>query len=579
MKLLRVKLPDNLKEPFRSLHPGFEISFYPNLNNKNIEPIGLAGLNGSGKSNLLELISEVFYYLDSLNLEFPTTAVKEDKGFGFEVDYALPFNFDNPFITFDDASDYKFDEPYFIVRSQKAVNSLPSYQITSINHYEVQRKFEEAKKRKDKSIEPFQAVWKSIDLAAENISHLLPKKIFAYTSGQNEQLSNCYFKMQFHYFNDYKNKIKAGSKFYFDSSRLFFCDNNASASIFISNYLLANENSLKQLNDVISMKELHSFRITIRYADLKGNEIKFNQDLEKKIQALKSCATTLIEKGARAKKVLTLDYLVTPEIKLAFQKQLSESPFDLYKTFYELEMQNFYTVPDDVLEMATNGPSWLILSDELPKQNPNDLIFRIERVFVKKKGIDKVIKYKGLSDGEHQFIQVVGLILMMEENGCLFLLDEPDTHYNPIWRSLLVNTINNVVKYKTLKKKEKLRLQEIVLTTHSPFVISDLKQKNVYIFKKQENVVKYTPCHFQTYGASSSIILDEIFGKSDSISEMAKQELKKLIGKVKTLSQLSEVASILNNQFGESVDKFEYYNQLRTIKKNLENKTKAKMKK
>ncbi len=277
-----------------------------------------------------------------------------------------------------------------------------------------------------------------------------------------------------------------------------------------------------------------------------------------------------------AKRVLTLDYLVTPQTKLAFQRQLSDSPFDLYKTFYELEMQNFYAIPDEVLEMATNGPSWLILSDELPKQNPNDLIFRIERVFVKKQGVDKVIKYKGLSDGEHQFIQVVGMILMMEESGCLFLLDEPDTHYNPLWRSQLVNTINNVVKFKPQKKIEQIRLQEIVITTHSPFVISDLKQRNVYIFRKERNEVKFSPCHFQTFGSSSSIILDEIFGKSDSISEMAKKELKLLIGKVKTLDQLSEVAFILNNQFGESVDKFEYYNQLRSIKEILTKKSKSK---
>lgn len=579
MKLLRVKLADNLKEPFRSLHPGFEIRFYPNLNNRFIEPIGLAGLNGSGKSNLLELISEVFYYLDSLHLEFPTAAVKEDKDFGFEIDYALPFTFDNPFVTFDDGLGYRLDEPFFIVRSQKAINGMPSYQITSINHYEREREFEEAKKRNDKSVEPFQASWKDIIFKDTNISYLLPRKIFAYTSGQNEQLSNCYLKMQFHYFNDYRNKIKAGSKFYFDSSRLFFCDSNTSASIFISNHLLGNEKALKQLNDVVALKELHSFRITIRYSDLKGNEIKFSQDLERKINALKSCATTLIEKGFGAKRVLTLDYLVTPQTKLAFQNQLSDSPFELYKTFYELEMQNFYTIPDDVLEMVTNGPSWLILSDELPKQNPNDLIFRIEGVFVKKEGIDEVIKYKGLSDGEHQFIQVVGMILMMEESGCLFLLDEPDTHYNPLWRSQLINTINNVVKFKPQNRNEQIRLQEIVITTHSPFVISDLKQRNVYIFRKEGNAVKFSPCHFQTFGASSSIILEEIFGKSDSISEMARKELILLIGKVKTLDQLSEVASILNNQFGESVDKFEYYNQLRTIKENLTKKSKAKREK
>jgi len=579
MKLLRIKLPDNLIEPFRSLRQGFEISFYPNLNNKNIEPIGFAGLNGSGKSNLLELISEVFYYLDSMHLEFPTAAVTDEKDFGFEIDYALPFSSDNPFIDYDDPIGFKLEESYFIVRASKAVKSRAAYQITSIGQYELQRQFESTRNVKDKKIQSIQGIWKSINSGDRNIAALLPKKIFAYTSGQNEQLSNCYLKMQFHYFNDYKNKIKAGSKFYFDSSRLFFCDNNASSSIFIANYLLANQNALKQLNKIIEVKELHSFRITIRYADLSGSEIKFNQDLERKIEALKSCATTLIEKGVGAKKILTLDYLVTGATKLAFQRQLTDSPFELYKTFYELEMQNFYTVPDEVLDMATDGPSWLVLSDELPKQNPNDLIFRIEKVFVKKNGIDKIIKYKGLSDGEHQFIQVVGMILMMEESGCLFLLDEPDTHYNPLWRSQLVNTINNVVKYKTTSKKRLLRLQEIVITTHSPFVISDLKQKNVYIFKKENNIVKFTQCHFQTYGASSSIILDEIFGKSDSISEMARQELKTLVGKVKSLSQLSEVASILNNQFGESVDKFEYYNQLRTIKESLERKTKSKIKK
>lgn len=55
---------------------------------------------------------------------------------------------------------------------------------------------------------------------------------------------------------------------------------------------------------------------------------------------------------------------------------------------------------------------------------------------------------------------------------------------------------------------------------------------------------------------------------------MARQELKTLIGKVKSLNQLSKVSSILNNQFGELVDKFEYYNQLRALKETLEKKTK-----
>ncbi|MGB3946342.1 MAG: restriction system-associated AAA family ATPase [Bacteroidia bacterium] len=575
MKILRVKLPDNLKEPFRSLHPGFEIFFYPNLNNKTIEPIGLAGLNGCGKSNLLELLSEIYYYLDSLQLEFPTTAVIEDKGFGFEIDYALPLTFDRSFITLDSEAGFAVDENYFVVRVIKAVDGSPSYSITSIKHYLNERETKKEKENKEAIANSKPPVWVSVKADDKNISSLLPKKIFAYTSGHNEQLSNCYYKMQFHYFNDYKNRLKQGYSFFTDSSRLFFSDNNSNASIFVSNYLLANSEALTELNDVVKTKDIHSFRITIRYEDLSGKnskEVKFNQELERKIKLLKNCSTSCLEKGTGAKRVLTIDYLVTPATKKAFALAFGSTPFELYKTFYELEMQNFHTVSEDVLEMATNGPKWLNISDELPKQDPNKLVFRLERIFITKHGVDKPIKYKGLSDGEHQFLQIIGMILMVEENGCLFLLDEPDTHYNPLWRSRLVSTINKIIKYKTTTNEEKQRMQEIMITTHSPFVLSDLKKQNVYIFKKPHNKIQFNSCHFETYGASASIILDEVFGKEDSISEMARDELKAMIENITTMDQLRSAVNRLNSQFGESVEKFDLFSKLRNIKEQLENK-------
>lgn len=572
MKLLRIKIPDDLKQPFRSLHPGFTIQFNPNLNSKDIEPIGLAGLNGSGKSNLLELASEIFYYLDSQHLEFPTPSVKDEKVYGFEIDYALPFTFDNPFITFDSPG-YTFDDKYFVVRIIKPIDGYTTYAITSANHYlkELDRtKLEDSKK--------FKADWKSIEFRDKNkqinknISQLLPRKVFAYTSGNNELLSNSYYKMQFHYFNDYKRKLKTGSKFYFDSSRLFFSDLNSNASVFIANYLLGEKKAIEYINDVVKVKDLHSFRITIRYADRSGSrmkEIKFNQDLDRRVKLLKNCATTWYEKGTASKRVLTLDYLVTDATKKAFEKTFGESPFDLFKTFYELEMQNFYALPNDILEMVSEGPKWLNISDELPKPNPNHLVFRIEKIKIFKQGVDDEFYYKGLSDGEHQFLQVVGLVMMIEESGCLFLFDEPDTHYNPIWRSKLVNTINQLLKKQNGKKENQSRLQELLITTHSPFVVSDLRKRNVYLFEKPKTKVKFKPCHFETYGASASIIMDEIFGKENSISEMAKSDLKKL-EKPKSIDQLMQIVAKLNNDFGESVEKFDLFSKLREIKKQME---------
>lgn len=572
MKLLRVKIPKELKQPFRSLHPGFSIQFNPNFDSEDIEPIGLAGLNGSGKSNLLELVSEIFFYLDSQLLEFPTPSIKDEKSYGFEIDYALPLTMDNSLITAD-STIFSLGDKYFVVRVVKPVNEELRFSITSVDHY-----IKELQNYKTESGKKFKASWKPIELRDSNkqiderIPYLLPKKIFAYTSGNNELLSNSYYKMQFYYFNDYKRNLKTGSKFYFDSSRLFFSDLNSNASVFISNYLLGEKKALKIINDVVQVQYLHSFRITIRYADRSGSrtkEIKFNHDLERKIKLLKNCATTWYEKGTNSKRVLTLDYLVNDATKMAFRATFGDSPFDLFKTFYELEMQNYYALSNDILKMVNEGPKWLNISDELPKPDPNHLVFRIEKIKIFKKGIEKEFYYKGLSDGEHQFLQVVGIVMMIEESGCLFLLDEPDTHYNPIWRSKLVYTINQILKNQNEKKKKQSRLQEILITTHSPFVVSDLRKRNVYLFEKPQTKVKFKPCHFETYGASASIIMDEIFGKDNSISEMAKSDLKDL-QKPKTLDELMQIASRLNNEFGESVEKFDLFSKLREIKKQLE---------
>jgi restriction system-associated AAA family ATPase len=233
-------------------------------------------------------------------------------------------------------------------------------------------------------------------------------------------------------------------------------------------------------------------------------------------------------------------------------------------------MQNFYTVPESVLDLAMNGPKWINISDEFPKQDPNNLIFRIENVIIKKQNVRNPIKYKGLSDGEHQYLQVTGMLLMLEESGCLFLLDEPDTHFNPLWRSQLVSTMNKVITNTTNEEIKKRRLQEIFITTHSPFVLSDLKKKNVYIFQKKNEVVYFKQSPIETYGASTSIILDEIFGKEDSISEMARSELNVLIESVKTLDDIKNAINRLNLEFGESVEKFDFFSKLRKIKNELE---------
>ena len=65
MKLLKLEIG----EPFRSLHTGFSMNFHDigqeNLNEMSkFQPFCFAGLNGTGKSNVLEALASIFYHLE-----------------------------------------------------------------------------------------------------------------------------------------------------------------------------------------------------------------------------------------------------------------------------------------------------------------------------------------------------------------------------------------------------------------------------------------------------------------------------------------------------------------------------------
>jgi predicted ATPase len=55
------------------------------------------------------------------------------------------------------------------------------------------------------------------------------------------------------------------------------------------------------------------------------------------------------------------------------------------------------------------------------------------------------VSFTQLSEGELQMLTVLGLVRITREDHCLFLLDEPDTHLNPIWKLRYFDDIEEVV--------------------------------------------------------------------------------------------------------------------------------------
>lgn len=536
MKLLSVRILSN--NGFRSLAPNelytFDIS---SLKKNEISTKVFAGINGSGKSNFLELLSEIFYFLELCHLSSTSEQERAHKNIGFEIEYliSLPKEF-----VADNYVDAQHDQ-YMQVRISKLLGEIPEFSIKRLqdNHYPIR--------------------------IEKDTHYLLPSRVIAYTSGQNELLSNSYHKLKYHYF---QNSENISTDFGNDKYRMIFLDTCVNSSIFIANMLLADQHKLTYLYKILQIDKLDSFRITINLVDAENKPIKFHNTLINNVEKLKKCATTWIERKVKKRHFYILDFLIAPSTINAFKFYFS-SAFELFKTFYDLEMLNLFMIKPTDRKLMLNVNKSFNFSDDLPQSDPFRLVFRIENIKVLKTmegKPSKAIPYRALSDGEHQFNEVIGTVLMMEEDNCLFLMDEPDTHFNPKWRAKMVKMLNYVsaVSFDAHDRVTEVRSQEIIITTHSPFVVSDTKKEDVYIFEKNIAGAKYHKPDIETYGASINLILQEVFKRDITISDHVYsklEDLKKYVASSRQEEELDEIRTEVF-QFGESIEKFDLYNFL-----------------
>lgn len=107
----------------------------------------------------------------------------------------------------------------------------------------------------------------------------------------------------------------------------------------------------------------------------------------------------------------------------------------------------------------------------------SDLIQEV-RVKVKKVNINGDITFKELSEGEQQLLTVLGLLRFTKEDESLILLDEPDTHLNPLWKWKYMNLLEEY--------SGKDETSQILMTTHDPLVIGGLTKEEIRIFQSKK---------------------------------------------------------------------------------------------
>lgn len=496
MKLLSLRIDradtcggllDGLFVPFREGHADSSV----------FDPLCLVGPNGTGKSQLLQVIAEIFQAVFRKYLPEEEHGTPNDELL-FEIKYLV-----NSTIEPEAAI------PVRIYRSRVD------------------------KRKPEIAVETYsQGDWKPVKDPL-HVGALLPTKVIGYTSGDNETLSLPFFSSRAGYAGQVRNNARDEKKRSdrIRDPRLLLIDYGTNLEVLVANLLLNPEKVKRKLLETPNLKSLRSFRciVQLKHSAAPSGGVMLTQELEDYVSYLKRCATCY--EHNEKKGVWIFDFFVNSATHEAFERFWKDGAFELYSCFHKLAMLNDLIIPKAARDRFDKGVKDRRFASRLPEPIDEQKVFRFEKVEFLSNKSGKPVDYVSLSDGEHQLAQLLGMACMADFSNVLFLLDEPESHFNPQWRVEFIKNLRELpTKNGTRTGREKVAQQECLLTTHSPFVPSDMQRENVLIFKKSDEASAITirRPQIQTYGSRFDAILAECFEISPPISALSRDDVERL---------------------------------------------------
>lgn len=359
----------------------------------------------------------------------------------------------------------------------------------------------------------------------------LPPLVVAYTSGDNETLSLPFYISRAGYALSVRSAALESVNVTVPDNRLVLLDYSTHLEVLIANLMVSPADLRNKLVKHANMSDLHSFRLVIQLnhpeapsARVKSSTrkgIQLTDELEQYINALCSIATCWEYDPKH--EIYTLDYLVDAESRRAFEFYWDEA-LDLYRSLHKLAMLNDLMIPKKARERLRRNIKIRRFASKLPEPQDEMKVFKVEEVRFRKagpSGNSSEVDYVSLSDGEHQQAQLFGIVAMFRNRNTLFLLDEPESHFNPQWRTKLISRLMDL-------PVKGLGEQEFVLTTHAPFVPSDMRREQVRIFSKDNNKLSARKPDIETFGSTYDAILSHCFDVDPPISELAQEKIDSL---------------------------------------------------
>ena len=120
------------------------------------------------------------------------------------------------------------------------------------------------------------------------------------------------------------------------------------------------------------------------------------------------------------------------------------------------------------------------------------------------------ISFRELSEGEQQLLTVLGLLMFTQDDEALYLLDEPDTHLNPLWAYDLPHLLHNVIRPNK---------GHVVIASHDPVMIAGLHKEQVRVLRRGPAGVAATEPEWDPIGIGvEGLLKSELYGLRSTLA-------------------------------------------------------------
>ena len=290
----------------------------------------------------------------------------------------------------------------------------------------------------------------------------LPSFVFGYYSGTSDRMAEHFRKpLELYYSAFIGPKAKKEGELPF--SPLFYAQDVHSQFVLLAFFLRGDQAAREFLNDYLRVECLDSVLFVMKRPPWtsKQGDLRFWK-AKGPVQGFLSKLYDVALAPLRIR--------VRHKVSLGLPNQVSEQQLFLYVQGQEDLRRLFEAYGDEeTLFKALESPHISGLLSEV-------------RTKIRVRNVNNTLTFRELSEGEQQLLKVLGLLRFTLKEEALFLLDEPDTHLNPVWCLHYIRLMRKVVGDS--------KNSHVIMATHDPLVIAGLTRKEVQVMRRDADTGK-----------------------------------------------------------------------------------------